>query len=106
MSMKGQGMSKYNVLIGYTVFFVLLQILIVGFAGDVFSSSVADITIPECNGGFIILDGLLNCALSYIQLFINLFTVSTTILVIELIFVIPFVIALVLIIADLIRGSG
>jgi|SRR3972149_6160719 len=106
MSMKGQGITKYNVLIGYTIFFALFQVLIIGFAGDVFSSEIEALTTPTCSLGFIVIDGILQCAFDYISLFFNLFTIDTTIVIVELIFVIPFIISLALIVSDLLRGSG
>lgn len=104
--MKGQGISKYNVILGYSIFFIIFQLLVIGYAGQVFSSEISSITQPTCDAGFIILDGLLTCAFNYIMLIVSLFTISTTILVIELVFVIPFIIGIVMVIADLLRGSG
>lgn len=101
-----KGISKFDVLIGYTIFFVIFQFLILGIATDAFSSQVGNLTLPTCSLGLIVIDGLLQCAFDYISLFFTLFTVSTTILIVELIVIVPFIIALALIIADLLRGTG
>lgn len=104
-SMKGI-ITKYNVIIWYTIFFLASQILLVGFAVEVLTTQFETLSIPSCSLGLFILDGLLTCAFDFITLFFNLFTLSSDFLILEVLFIIPFLIALSLIVADLLRGSG
>jgi len=105
MALKGN-VTKYSFLFGYTVFFIVLQILLNGIASEVVNSPFAELEPPECSLGFIVIDGLLLCAFDYVSLFFSLFAISSSFFIIQAVFIIPFIVMLVLIIADLLRGSG
>ncbi len=98
--------TKYGVLLGYGLFFITSQFLLFGLGSLVVNSPFTTLVAPTCTFGLFIIDGLVLCAFSFISLFFSLFAVSSTIFVIEAFFVIPFLILLVLIVADVLRGSG
>lgn len=99
-------MTKYSFLFGYAVFFIVLQLLLFGIAGEIVDSPFVALQTPSCSLGFIVIDGLLQCAFGYVSLFFALFTISSEFFIIQTIFIIPFIIILVLVVADLLRGSG
>ena len=106
-------LTKYNLLFGYSLFFIILQLILVPYSVEVANDSEiiesefgGDLEIPECSFGLIVIDGLLLCAFDFAELFFNLFVISSTFAVIQSVFIITFIIILALIVADLIRGSG
>jgi hypothetical protein len=73
---------------------------------NLISSPFGAITAPSCTWGLIVIDGLLWCVVQYIGLLIGLFSISSSFAIIETVFIVPFLIALVMIVSDLLRGSG
>lgn len=96
--------TKYGVILGYTIFFIILNLLIVGLYGSLINSPFTLVAPPVCTLGFIVIDGLANCFFNYLGFFFNLFTINSTIAIVETIFVIPFVLMLAVIVLEWIRG--
>jgi hypothetical protein len=98
--------SKYGFLLGYSVFFIFLQIITFGLGEAAVTSPFGIFEVPVCTFGLILIDGFLLCAFQFISLFFNLFFISSSFAIVQTVFIVPFIIVLALIIADLLRGSG
>jgi hypothetical protein len=98
--------TKYDILIGYTVF-ILLYFGISSMVGvSYMSGSIPSTRKPYCTMGFVIIDGLFDCAWQYLQPLFILFDISSSIGIISWVITIPYLLFLTLIVIELLKPAG
>jgi hypothetical protein len=96
--------TKYDILIGYTIF-VMCYFTLSAWVGVAYLSGSMPIPRkPYCTLGFIIIDGLFDCAWQYLQPLLIMFNLASSIGIFNTVIIIPYLLFLTYIIIELARG--
>jgi hypothetical protein len=103
-----KGITKYSFMISYTIFFLLVQFIFVqmGQSGLLNVDSNKFVITSNCEVSAWLLFAPLGCLVNIVQIFITLFTISSSFTALQTLFVIPFGVFMIMIVADYIRGTG
>lgn len=96
--------TKYQILLGYTIFIMAYFSISVGIGVSYLSGNMPIPRKPYCTLGFIIIDGLFDCAWQYLQPLFILFNLTSSIGIFNTVIIIPYLVFLTYLIITTMRG--
>jgi hypothetical protein len=96
--------TKYQILLGYSIFLMAFFSIQVGVGYELLTGSMPIVRKPVCTSGFILIDGLFDCAWQYLQPLLVLFDVNSSLGIFNAVILIPFFIFLAYLIIATLRG--
>jgi hypothetical protein len=96
--------TKYDILIGYSIFLMAFFTLQIGIGYTTLTGSMPIVKKPVCSLGVIIIDGLFNCAWQYLQPFFILFDLNSSLGLFNNFILMPYLLFLGYIVINTIRG--
>jgi hypothetical protein len=106
---RGGTFTNLSFIIAVLTFFSFLTIMEVSYAtssGTLLKNAPTTFSAPSCSTGLIIIDGLLGCAWSYLQVFLGLMAVSSEFLVFNSIVIFVLIAGVGWAVVSLLRGGG
>lgn len=96
--------TKYTILLGYTIFLMVFLGIETGLGVNFLGGNVPIPRKPVCNLGFVIIDGLFDCAWQYLQPLFIFFDYTTSIGLFNLAILIPYLVFMTYLIITTSRG--